>query len=426
MLIEKLPTGQLDMKKVTPIKLKRVSPSRTPTKRSSDAEESPSPKKISRLSKPTDSLADKLNNVKLTDTPRSSVRRTVKRNINTADIVTKRPTVKRNILAQCLSDIEPESSDTSDPDSSDDSKNEFSSAVNKLHLRGDIEEIPARQKEYNDIMGFISERIAGKIGGCMYISGVPGTGKTLTVTRVITDLQSKMGNNKFHFINVNAMGFKNPNKVYNEFYRQLTGDFVSRDKAIEGIENYLFKGKDSKKRKPIVLLIDEFDYLINKKQDVVYTLLDWPFRATKTQLIVITIANTLNLPETILKGRVNSRIGFTRVNFMPYTYQQLGDIIKDRLKGTELFQNEAIEFAGRKIASLSGDARGALTLCRNVCEKAMRKSEEGGSNKKITIQDIIAEINLMYSNPMVEYMQNLAICEKLFLRSIANEVKLYN
>lgn len=47
------------------------------------------------------------------------------------------------------------------------------------------------------------------------------------------------------------------------------------------------------------MLVDELDILCTKRQDVVYNLLDWPTKA-KTQLIVITIANTMDLPERCL------------------------------------------------------------------------------------------------------------------------------
>jgi len=40
----------------------------------------------------------------------------------------------------------------------------------------------------------------------------------------------------------------------------------------------------------------QLDILCTKRQDVVYNLLDWPSKS-RDQLIVITIANTMDLPE---------------------------------------------------------------------------------------------------------------------------------
>jgi origin recognition complex subunit 1 len=47
--------------------------------------------------------------------------------------------------------------------------------------------------------------------------------------------------------------------------------------------------------------------LCTKKQDVVYHLFDWPTKAS-ARLIVLTIANTMDLPERLLQGKVTSRM----------------------------------------------------------------------------------------------------------------------
>ena len=56
--------------------------------------------------------------------------------------------------------------------------------------------------------------------------------------------------------------------------------------------------------------------------------------------------------------------GMIRINFQPYTFQQLHQIIASRVAGLAVFANDAIEFCARKIGAVSGDARRALELCR--------------------------------------------------------------
>jgi len=46
--------------------------------------------------------------------------------------------------------------------------------------------------------------------------------------------------------------------------------------------------------------------MCTRKQEVVYNLLDWPSRPS-ARLVVLTIANTMDMPERKLKGRVTSR-----------------------------------------------------------------------------------------------------------------------
>lgn len=56
----------------------------------------------------------------------------------------------------------------------------------------------------------------------MYISGVPGTGKTATVTSVINHLIESAKNKevpKFQFVNVNGMKLTEPRQAYVEVFQ---------------------------------------------------------------------------------------------------------------------------------------------------------------------------------------------------------------
>jgi origin recognition complex subunit 1 len=75
-----------------------------------------------------------------------------------------------------------------------------------------------------------------------------------------------------------------------------------------------------------VLLVDELDHLVTRKQTVLYNLFDWPTRPN-SNLVVIGIANTMDLDERLLK-RIASRLGLTKIQFKPYTKEQLVSIIK--------------------------------------------------------------------------------------------------
>lgn len=56
----------------------------------------------------------------------------------------------------------------------------------------------------------------------------------------------------------------------------------------------------------------------------------------------------MDLPEKLLP-RISSRMGLQRLCFGPYNYQQLQEIISTRLNGIDAFENQAIEFASRKV-----------------------------------------------------------------------------
>ena len=146
------------------------------------------------------------------------------------------------------------------------------------------------------------------------------------------------------------------------------------------------------------------------------------------KLIVIAVANTMDLPERQLGNKVTSRIGFTRIMFTGYTHEELKNIIDLRLKGlndsfffvdtktgnavlmdaagseaTEeqtlsggvrkvclRMSADAIEIASRKVASVSGDARRALKVCKRaaeIAEKHYMAKHGYGYDGKIVIED---------------------------------------
>lgn len=57
-----------------------------------------------------------------------------------------------------------------------------------------------------------------------------------------------------------------------------------------------------------VVLMDELDLLVTKKQTVMYNFFEWPNRPN-SKLVVVAIANTMDLPERILTNKVSSRLG---------------------------------------------------------------------------------------------------------------------
>jgi origin recognition complex subunit 1 len=59
---------------------------------------------------------------------------------------------------------------------------------------------------------------------------------------------------------------------------------------------------------PSVVLMDELDQLVTPKQDVVYNFFNWP-TLVGSKLVVIAVANTMDLPERVMTGRVRSRLG---------------------------------------------------------------------------------------------------------------------
>nr|KAG5710318.1 hypothetical protein BaRGS_009034 [Batillaria attramentaria] len=144
----------------------------------------------------------------------------------------------------------------------------------RLHVAAVPDTLPCREQEFEDIFRFVESKLLDGTGGCMYISGVPGTGKTATVKEVVRTLNQAYDSGdlpKFNFIEVNGMRLTEPRQAY--------------------------------------VQILKLDLLWTRKQDVMYNIFDWPTKP-RARLIVLAVANTMDLPERIMIKRVSSRLQF--------------------------------------------------------------------------------------------------------------------
>ena len=113
---------------------------------------------------------------------------------------------------------------------------------------------------------------------CMYICGVPGTGKTATVREVVKALENagnavpdhqvillytknlqekyKLWCLIFQFAEINGMRLADPKDAYSSLYMQLTGNQLSASAAATQLD-HLFSSTKRRKSTPILLLIDE-------------------------------------------------------------------------------------------------------------------------------------------------------------------------
>jgi len=249
------------------------------------------------------------------------------------------------------------------------SLNVYEQARLKLHVANTPDCLPCREKQFSDIYNFIETNLRNHTGGCMYVCGVPGTGKTLTVRQVVLCLKESVRDAvlpAFKYIEVNAFQVTEPYQIYKLIYKELTDESVPADHAVMLLE----KKFELKSSEPTVLLVDELDMLCTKKQDVLYNLFDWPYKKN-SKWIVVAIANAMNLPEQVM-SKISSRLGLSRMNFQPYTHTELEEIVRLRLEELNVFESDAITFAARKVAAVSGDARRALEICRRATELAER------------------------------------------------------
>lgn len=320
-------------------------------------------------------------------------------------------------------------------------------ARSTLHVSAVPHALPCRETEFDTVQSHLEAAITAGTGACIYISGTPGTGKTATVREVVASLQTAVADEQlddFYFVEINGMKVTDPHQSYSLLWEALKGDRVSSAHALELLEREFTT--PSPRRVPCVVLMDELDQLVTRNQGVMYNFFNWP-QLRHSRLIVLAVANTMDLPERTLSNKISSRLGLTRITFPGYTHTQLMAIIQSRLEGVGqvIVEPDAVQFASRKVAAVSGDARRALDICRRAVEIAEQESSEaekdkenavpdtpsktparqrplpfGSTQKKgiVNIATIRRAITEATSTPMAAYLRALPLASKLFLAAL--------
>ncbi|KAG5437366.1 hypothetical protein PCANB_000797 [Pneumocystis canis] len=312
----------------------------------------------------------------------------------------------------------------------------YQSARSRLHVSTVPSTLPCREKEFSLIYSQVLNALETGHGECIYVSGTPGTGKTVTIKEVVRSLFQKVEEgdiDDFKYLEINGMRIIDPNQTYTLLWEALTEESVTSKHALMLLERRF--SQPNPNRVPCVVLIDELDQLVTKDQKVMYNMFNWP-TLQHSRLIVIAVANTMDLPERMLTNKISSRLGLTRICFPGYTFDQLQTIIRTRLQGIHvlLMDQDAIELVSRKVSAVSGDARRALDICRRAVEIAQSsvKVLEGSTPKKenelsqlgkVTIRTINAAIAEMSSSPVQMYLRTMPLAYKVFLVSLMLKMK---
>ncbi len=331
-------------------------------------------------------------------------------------------------------------------------------ARTQLHVASVPTTLPCREAEFSLVYSHLEAAITDGAGTCIYISGTPGTGKTATVREVVSHLDAAVRADElddFIFVEINGMKITDPHQSYSLLWEALKGQRVSPAQALDLLEREF--SHPSPRRVPCVVLMDELDQLVTKNQGVMYNFFNWP-GLRHSRLIVLAVANTMDLPERTLSNKISSRLGLTRITFPGYNHDQLMRIVQSRLEGVpgDIVDGDAVQFAARKVAAVSGDARRALDICRRAVELAeadakgagsdvsaaaavvvpdtpskkgrkkagqqqvpeMTPKKKGAAAGRVTIETIRRAISEATSNPLQQYLRALPFASRLLLTAL--------
>ncbi|OBA26220.1 P-loop containing nucleoside triphosphate hydrolase protein [Hanseniaspora valbyensis NRRL Y-1626] len=201
----------------------------------------------------------------------------------------------------------------------------LTSTTDKIYTNPVDSEVPGREEEFASIYSRIASFVNSGVGSSIYISGVPGTGKSFTVKKTIECLL-KQNHRAFSFAEINGLKLINLDDCYENLCDKLQVPLKMKEKAVVGLERFFSMKKDKK----IVLLLDEIDVLLSHDSEKLYNFFNWPY-LENSNLFVIAIGNRMNLSEQ-LNAKTNSRLGTSNcIQFSPYNVVQLETILKYRL-----------------------------------------------------------------------------------------------
>ena len=294
--------------------------------------------------------------------------------------------------------------------------------------------LPCREQEQEQIKNYIKEGL--EINGnynSLYIAGMPGTGKTACVKRVIEILENEFkdkGNmffttlflcgTEYPFINkiyktIYQFIFSNKRKIRKKRYALLINNFFcDRNKA-----NICHLNDPSNSH--IILVIDEIDFLINKNQTFLYNLFNWS-SYENSKLIIITISNTLDFPNRLLP-KIQSRMGKNKIMFKPYNKDQLSTIVESKGIDFNHFSPDAIKLCCMKVSAINGDLRRTIQILLRAKELYNTDNTSKSKKKKIEKNYILKACEDLFNSKLKKVMISLQICEKIILCSILFSIK---
>eukprot|EP00405_Crypthecodinium_cohnii_P014736 CAMPEP_0206456636 /NCGR_PEP_ID=MMETSP0324_2-20121206/22486_1 /ASSEMBLY_ACC=CAM_ASM_000836 /TAXON_ID=2866 /ORGANISM="Crypthecodinium cohnii, Strain Seligo" /LENGTH=483 /DNA_ID=CAMNT_0053927609 /DNA_START=56 /DNA_END=1507 /DNA_ORIENTATION=+ len=284
-----------------------------------------------------------------------------------------------------------------------------------------IGRLPCRDVEYGQILNHLRSAVVnGGTSQVLYVSGMPGTGKTACINKTFQELLSEPDTPGFIPVEINAMRLGTPNACFGEIYRKLHNHESNCGLSAAYGELSKFFTERKATDAVVMLVIDEIDHLITRNQAVLYKVFDW-LTLPDARLVVTAISNTMDLPERLLP-RVASRFDIIRVDFAPYRREQMVQILRELLathSAIEAFDPAALELCAARVAGRTGDIRKALQLCRRAVEVAYSKTEV----KEVSTNDLqVAERDVLRESA-ARAVPGLGIKARRFLAAMVLELR---
>ncbi|KAJ1022748.1 hypothetical protein NDA18_005083 [Ustilago nuda] len=231
---------------------------------------------------------------------------------------------------------------------------------------------------------------------CLYVCGLPGTGKTALVCSVLNSLsETNCSSSAPRVAFVNCMTLSHPRLIFGKVLRALGSNAAEGQSdafAEQALSTLIRQGNQR-----ILIVLDEMDHLLQSRahQNILYKI----FSCTANRSGVgsslrggpacglIGIANSLDLTERFVPLLASKHASPALLHFRPFEAEEIVSVIRDRLSGLQaryddqepeaeeakdeslaLFTPTALQLLAKKIADATGDLRKALDAARLAVE----------------------------------------------------------
>lgn len=229
-----------------------------------------------------------------------------------------------------------------------------------------MEDFPGREKEAIKLQEFLQQHIEKEASGSLCISGPPGIGKAIWLSKIMQQPEIK---SKLKMVYINCITTKSAAAIYIKIIQNLSITNSKKpgrnSKAI--IEEYLIS-----EHKMVLLVLDEIEKLEGDKHHVLYTIFEWP-SLPNSRLIVFGIVNNLRLTRILPTLWSRCTLKPILIRFMSYTKDEIFSIISARLNeanATNVFTSFAIHKIAIKVATASKDLGQAMEISRRLVKLA--------------------------------------------------------
>jgi cell division control protein 6 len=248
-------------------------------------------------------------------------------------------------------------------------------AARQLFARSsDPGKLVGRGEERSELADFINTCIDTTSGGCIYVSGPPGTGKSALVHEITSDLPESDTVKKAY---VNCMSVKTSKDIYTALLQSLSSDSMVLDGSeMKTLQSMFIPRKRSSTI--YIVTLDEIDHVLTLDLEFMYCLFEWSLQKS-SRLVLIGIANALDLTDRFLPRLKARNLRPHLLPFLPYSAAQIRAVITTRLQSllpansaapefVPFLHPAAIDLCARKVSSQTGDLRKAFDICRRAIE----------------------------------------------------------